>query len=143
VLAVLLLASGGCGGKSGPASTDGGADGPADTGMDVPAETGAGACDPALQNCAAGSKCDLGCQGSTAVLSCHAGVDGGAVGATCSASTLCARGTGCLTAPDAGSLCRKYCAGDPDCATGERCHNVSVAVNCGGTSPPLSLHYCY
>ena len=138
MLAAVLLATAGCGGKGGGTPTDGGADVPADTGRDVPADTGSGGCDPALQDCAAGSKCDFGCQGTTAVIACRAGVDGGAVGTTCSTSVPCAGGTGCLTAPDAGSLCRKYCTTDPECATGERCHNVSVSIACGGTSPPLA-----
>jgi predicted small lipoprotein YifL len=135
VLAAMLLAASACGGKGGSTTPDGGADAPADT--------GAAGCDPALQDCAAGSKCDFGCQGTTAAVACRAGVDGGAAGTACSSSVPCARGTGCLTAPDAGSLCRKYCTTDPECATGERCHNVSVSIACGGTSAPLALHYCY
>jgi len=139
--AFALAATGACGGKDRGPPTDGGADVP--SGSDAPADTGGAGCDPALQDCAAGSKCDFGCQGTAAVVACRAGADGGAVGSTCSTSVPCSRGTGCLTAPDAGSLCRKYCTNDPDCATGERCHNVSVSIACGGTSPPLALHYCY
>ena len=30
--------------------------------------------------------------------------------------------------PGGGPTCRKYCATDGDCATGERCHNVTVGV---------------
>jgi len=121
--------------------TDAGTDAPAsETSADVPA-TG---CDPVAQDCAAGQKCDFGCQGSAAALSCMAGADGGAIGSTCTTATPCARGGACLTAPDAGSLCRKYCAGDGDCATGERCHNVTVTIGCGASSAPtLPLHYCY
>jgi hypothetical protein len=112
-------------------------------GEDRPADAGASSCDPAAQDCPAGSKCDFGCQGSAAVVSCRADNDGGALGGTCSSTMPCARGNGCLTAPDAGSACRKYCAGDGDCLTGERCHNVSVSVGCGGASTSLALHYCY
>ena len=76
VAALALAPIGACGGKGGGTPTDGGADVPADTGS--PRDTGAAGCDPALQDCAAGSKCDFGCQGTTAAVACRAGVDGGA-----------------------------------------------------------------
>jgi hypothetical protein len=126
-------------GSQGATGADAGVDAPGDTG----AETGAAICDPAAQNCSAVEKCDFGCQGSTAVVACIRSTGGGAVGSACSDAMPCARGTGCLTAPNAGAACRKYCAGDGDCATGERCHNVTVAVACGGASTSLLLHYCY
>jgi hypothetical protein len=40
-------------------------------------------------------------------------------------------------------MCLKYCAGDGDCATGERCHNDNVGVACGAPATTLVLHYCY
>ena len=86
MLAAVLLATAGCGGKGGGTPTDGGADVPADTGRDVPADTGSGSCDPALQDCAAGSKCDFGCQGTTAVVACRADNGSGALGDVCSAA---------------------------------------------------------
>jgi len=125
-----------CGGGSG-AGTDAG------PGGDAAADAAVTGCDPAMQDCAAGSKCDFGCQGTVAAVACRADNGSGALGSACSAAMPCAKGAGCLTSPDAGSACLKYCAGDGDCATGQRCHNVSVAVACGGTSPPLLLHYCY
>jgi hypothetical protein len=133
--AFAALAIVGCGGPAGTARD-------AATGDDRAAD-GASGCDPAAQNCPAGTKCDFGCQQDTAVVACRADNDGGALGSACAAAMPCAKGTGCLTAPDAGSACRKYCVGDGDCLAGERCHNVSVAVACGGASPPLALHYCY
>jgi len=32
---------------------------------------------------------------------------------------------------------------DGDCATGERCHNVSVGVTCTGNTTSFALHFCY
>ena len=139
MLAAAVMSAAACGGKGGGAPADGGSD----AGADAPADMGAGSCDPALQDCPAAEKCDFGCQNSAAVIQCIRSTDGGAPGDPCSSATPCARGTGCLTAPDAGAVCRKYCATDPECAAGERCHNVSVAISCGGTAAPLSLHYCY
>jgi hypothetical protein len=129
-----------CGSNSTP-NADAGVDVPADTG----AEAGAAMCDPAAQNCPAADKCDFRCQGSAAVVDCVQSTGGGALGSACSDALPCARGTACLTAPGAGAACRKYCAVDGDCATaaGERCHNVTVAVACAGTSTSLLLHYCY
>jgi hypothetical protein len=128
-----------CGGTGG-ASTDAGpgGDGSADTG----ATTG---CDPVAQSCGAAQKCDFGCQGTTAVVACWPSTDGGVIGSLCSAAMPCGRGTGCIaTAATAGAAaCRKYCAGDSDCATGERCHNDTVAVACGAPATSLALHFCY
>jgi len=105
---------------------------------------GATTCALAAQDCpSSADKCDFGCQGTTLVVACIPGVGGGAIGSACSATAPCGRGGGCLTAVDAGTACRKYCAGDGDCASGERCHNVTVAITCGGTSTPMLLHYCY
>src|SRR5262245_12610052 len=107
------------GGSGGGGGTGGGGSG----GMDA----SAAACDPAAQNCTSAlSKCDFVCQGNVAVLGCTGNFDGGALGDPCSAALPCAKGTGCLSA-DASVACRKYCAGDGDCATGERCHNVTVS----------------
>jgi hypothetical protein len=137
-LAVVVALAAACSGaKGGGAATDGG------PGGDGPTDAGLAACDPAAQNCPATSKCDFGCEGSTAVLACRPGGDGGALGSACSAATPCARGSGCLTAEDGGVACRRYCTGDGQCATGERCHNVTVTVNCGGPGSQLPLHYCY
>jgi hypothetical protein len=106
-------------------------------------EMGAATCDPALQNCAAGSECDFGCQGNTAALSCRAENGDGGLGAACSGTMPCGNGSGCFGVPDGGVVCRKYCAADGDCPTGERCHNVSVAVACAGGSTQLPLQFCY
>jgi hypothetical protein len=138
--AVVALAIAACGGGGG-ARTDAAAD--TSAGEDAAADTGGAACDPATQNCAAGSKCDFGCQASNAVVACRAENGDGGIGAACSAAMPCTRGSGCLTAEDAGVACRKYCAGDGDCPAGQRCHNVSVAITCSGSSAPLALHYCY
>ena len=125
-----------CSSKSG-ASADAGLDGSG------PADTAATTCDPAAQNCASDTdKCDFVCENGSAVLGCVRNADGGALGSTSSAAMPCARGSGCLSA-DAGVACRKYCAGDGDCLTGERCHNVTVAVACSGGSTQIPLHYCY
>jgi hypothetical protein len=100
-------------------------------------------CDPAAQDCVAGSKCDFGCQGTTAAVSCRSDNGSGALGDACSAAMPCTKGAACLTMPATGSLCLKYCAGDGDCLTTQRCHNVDVAVACGGPATPLLLHVCY
>jgi hypothetical protein len=136
---VAAMAPTACGGGSGTA-TDAATD--TGTGADAVADAGVTACDPAAQDCVAGSECDFGCQGSTAVVACRADNGSGALGAVCSGALPCAKGSGCLSV-DAGLACRKYCAGDGDCATGERCHNVTVSVACSGSSNPLLLHYCY
>ena len=131
--AALVVAA--CGGHGGAAMDAG-------PGEDAAPDAGVTGCDPAAQNCPAGSECDFGCQGITAVVACRPDNGSGALGAVCSGALPCARGSGCLSA-DAGVACRKYCASDGDCATGERCHNVTVAVACGGSSTSLLLHYCY
>ena len=126
------------------AACGGSGSGTPDAAMDTGGgEGGVTSCDPAVQDCAGGMKCDFDCDGTTAVLACQPSTAGGGVGTPCSAGMPCARGTGCLTTPDAGAACRKYCAGDGDCATAERCHNVTVTFACGGSSPPILLHYCY
>ena len=148
LFAVAALGIVACGGGGG-APADAGADAPVDGGGADLAADGGGAdlatpsCDPAAQNCAAGEKCDFFCQGDTAVVACQASTAGGAVGSACSLTTMpCARGSGCVVMPGGGPLCRKYCAGDGDCATGERCHNVTVGVTCATTTSFL-LHFCY
>ena len=141
--AAAALALPACGSKSGAAPDAGGGldGGGPDTGTD--AVVGTMTCDPGTQNCPAGQKCDFNCQsGDTATISCVA--DGtGAIGAACSFSMPCARGNGCITMPTSGSLCRKYCTGDGDCATGERCHNDTVTVRCTGPETSFLLHFCY
>jgi len=131
-----VLGSWTCGGKGG---------GPADAGVDAPvgADLGTLACDPFAQNCPADQKCDFRCQGTTAVVDCQPGADGGAAGSACSNPLPCARGTGCVSVAGMGIACRKYCASDGDCATGQRCHNVTVAVACGTGATSFLLHICY
>ena len=121
----------------------------ADAGTDVGSredsapDVNGSACEPALQNCSAGSKCDFGCQGSTALVACRADNGDGGLGTACSGNMPCAGGTGCLGLPDGGVVCRKYCTADADCPTGERCHNASVGVACAGTSTSLPLQFCF
>jgi hypothetical protein len=138
-IAVTIVVTACSGGKGGAA--DGAADvgSPADAGTDA----AAAACDPAVQDCAAGAKCDFGCQGNMAALSCRPENGDGGLGSACSGTAPCAKGSGCFGLPDAGIVCRRYCAADADCPTGERCHNVSVAVACGGASTALPLRFCY
>ena len=140
-LGVGAMLTAACGGKTGtPADAA-----PTDVAVDQASSPDGGTtCNLATQDCPSNlDKCDFGCLGTTAVLGCTRGTDGGTPGGPCSATAPCARGAGCLTMPDAGTACREYCASDGDCLTGERCHNVSVAVACGGTSTVLALHYCY
>jgi hypothetical protein len=133
------LGSWACGGSGGRAA-DAGADAAAESGG---ADSGTLACDPAAQDCPADQKCDFRCQGSIAVVDCQPGADGGAIGSMCATAMPCARGTGCVSVAGMGVACRKYCAGDSDCATGERCHNVTVAVACGAGPTSFLLHLCY
>ena len=135
-LAVTLAAA--CGGSAAKTDAGSGNDSAADTGA---VDTG-GACDPAAQNCGAGMKCDFGCQGTTAIVACWPAGDAG-VGTTCSNLTTCAAGTACTAISTAGTICRKYCNVDGDCATGERCHNDTVGVACGAPATSLSLHFCH
>lgn len=130
---------------TGPAACGGGSSAATDaaTGGDAPGDAAVLSCDPYAQACSAGSKCDLVCDGTTATVACRADNGGGALGSACSPSMSCAKGTGCLTSVDAGSTCMKYCAGDGDCATDQRCHNVAVTLNCGGPLTPIPLHVCY
>lgn len=100
-------------------------------------------CDPFAQNCGTGQKCDFFCQGSAAVLACEASTGTGAVGSPCSASMPCAAGNGCFATSTLPEACRKYCMSDGDCATGERCHNVTVGVACTGGTTSFALHFCY
>ena len=139
ILAAAALGAWTCGGNGGRA-TDAGVDAPTDAGG---ADLGTLACDPAAQNCPADQKCDFRCQGSAAVVDCQPSTDGGAVGSACSTTAPCSRGTGCLSVAGMGVACRKYCSGDGDCATGERCHNVTVAVACGAGATSFALHVCY
>ena len=133
IVAATALAA--CGGRS-TAWTD-------PTFSDAAVDTGLMSCDPYAQDCPAGSKCAFGCDGTTATIACRADTGGGGVGSVCSGPMACAKGADCLIMPVTGGACRKYCATDGDCATGERCHNVDVTVNCGGPQTPLLLHVCY
>jgi hypothetical protein len=135
VVAALAAACGSDNGSTSDAASDAG------TGS----EGGTQLCDPAAQDCASGSKCDFGCEGTTAVVACRPDNGSAAIGAACSTTTMqCAKGSGCVAiASGGGPLCRKYCAGDGDCATGERCHNDSVGVACGAPATTLLLHFCY
>jgi hypothetical protein len=134
VVAVTVAACGGTGAVTADA-------GPRDDGA---AETGAAGCDPVAQSCGAGQKCDFGCAGNTAVVGCWPSTDGGVIGTPCAAAMPCARGGGCVASSSSGgAFCRKYCASDGDCATGERCHNDTVGVACGGPATSLALHFCY
>ena len=133
---VAATAPAACGGGS-SAGTD------AAPGGDAAADAAVMSCDPYAQNCPAGSKCDFGCDGTASTIACRPDNGGGAVGAACSTPMACSKGTGCLIMPLVAGACRKYCASDVDCATGERCHNVEVTVNCGGPQTPLLLHVCY
>jgi hypothetical protein len=139
----VALATTACGGAS-AVTVDAG---PGDDGAagDGPADTGAMGCDPAAQSCGAAQKCDFGCAGTTAVVGCWPSTDGGVIGSLCSTAMPCGRGTGCVAIASTGGAasCRKYCAGDGDCATGERCHNDSVGVACGAPATSLALHFCY
>jgi hypothetical protein len=131
------LANGACSSGNGSAPDAG-------QGTDVAVDTSAITCDPAAQDCASGSKCDFGCQGDAAVVACRPDNGTAAIGAACSTTTMqCTKGSGCVTMPGGGPTCRKYCAGDGDCATGERCHNDSVGVACGAPATTLLLHFCY
>ena len=135
--AALMFSS--CGGSSGAADAGSGQDvGTTDAAVD-----GVITCDPAAQDCPGAQKCDFICPGSLPVVTC--GDDGSsALGAACSFSMPCAKGTGCLALPSGGgAICRKYCAGDGDCATGERCHNDNVSVRCSGPVTTFLLHFCY
>jgi hypothetical protein len=136
--ALLALAAAACGSNSAaPDAATGG-----DAG-DATAEAAPFACDPAAQNCASGSECDFACEGGAAVVACRADNGSGALGAACSASMPCVKGTACIGSADAGVICRKYCAGDGDCLAGQRCHNDSVGINCGTPITMLLLHTCY
>ena len=128
-----------------PAACGGGSSAAIDaaTGADAAADGAVMSCDPYAQNCPAGLKCDFGCDGTASTIACRADNGGGAVGSACSTPMACAKGGGCLIMPLMDGACRKYCAGDGDCATGERCHNVEVTVNCGGPLTPLPVHVCY
>ena len=128
-----------------PAACGGGSSAAIDaaTGADAAADAAVMRCDPYAQDCPTGSKCDLGCDGTTSTVACRTDNDGGAIGSACSTSMTCAKGSGCLALPTVGTSCLKYCAGDGDCATGERCHNVDVTFNCGGPLTPMLMHVCY
>ena len=139
--AIMAPATIGCGSKS-ATNTDGGADAPIDTASDT--GIGSFACDPGLQNCASASdECDFACQGGAAVVACRPDNGTASIGAPCSMTMPCAKGLGCIGMPADGVVCRKYCTSDTDCATGQRCHNDSVGVNCGTPQTTLLLHTCY
>jgi hypothetical protein len=135
-----MLLTSACGGNTSTV-TDAGGDAPADVGAD----SGNFACDPAAPSCGTGQKCDFTCQNGAAAVACIPDTGTGAIGATCSTTTMqCAGGSGCVAMPSGGGpLCRKYCTADTDCATGERCHNVTVGVTCTSGTGSLPLHFCY
>jgi hypothetical protein len=136
----MAAATAACGGTAGVTVDAGPVDGRADT----PApDTGPTGCDPVAQTCGAAQKCDFGCAGATAVVGCWPSTSGGTVGSPCSSAMPCAAGTGCVTVAGTAAACRKYCAGDGDCASGERCHNDTVGVACGGPATSLALHFCH
>lgn len=140
MLAAVVTAAAGCGGKGSAAPADAGSD----TAVDAPEDIPMISCDPALQDCPAAEKCDFGCRGTATVLACTRSTDGGAIGAPCSAAAPCARGGGCMPAGDAGSQCRKYCSGDGDCPTGTHCLTISITVPCDPNGGPiLNLPFCY
>ena len=138
--AAVALTAVACGSGKG-AGTDAAVDG--GSGGDVAADAPAASCDPAAQKCASGSECDFGCQGGAAVIACRPDNGTGAIGAACTMTMPCAKGSACIGSVDAGVICRKYCASDGDCAAGQRCHNDSVSINCGTPLTVLLLHTCY
>jgi hypothetical protein len=148
VAAVAASTATACGGKS-ASTTDAGVDGAtmADGSTMVDgtaiADTGPAACDPYAQNCGAGMKCDFGCQGTTMVMACWPSSGGGAIGDACATAMSCAGGSACIAISTQGTSCRKYCTVDGDCATGERCHNDNVGLNCAGTVSSMLLHLCH
>jgi hypothetical protein len=139
---VALVFAGACGSKGSgtPAAaidSNVGADG------NNAADTGAASCDPFAQDCGAGKKCDFGCQGTAMVVACWPSSGGGAIGDACTTAMSCAAGSGCVGISTQGTACRKYCATDGDCASGERCHNDTVGLNCAGTVSSMLLHFCH
>ena len=77
------------------------------------------------------------------IMACWPGAGGGAIGDACATAMSCAAGSACIGLPTQGTTCRKYCMVDGDCATGERCHNDTVGLNCGGTVSSMLLHFCH
>jgi hypothetical protein len=146
--AALAMALVSCGGKSagGDAGGTAGADGGAGAGGgDAAAEIvlSHGACDLVAQDCPDGTRCDFFCDGQAASIGCRPGSTGGALGAACSSTAPCAKGTGCLATSGSGIQCRAYCASDADCQVG-RCHVVNVAVACGAPDAgALVLRVCF
>ncbi len=136
--AAAALAIAACGGKSATR-----ADATTDATTDAGADSGAARCDPALQDCPAGSRCDSGCEGGHSVFTCQTGVDGGASADLCSATVPCARGAGCVGALDGGNWCRTYCAVDDDCPTGQRCMTVSFTFFACSGAEITNLRLCY
>jgi hypothetical protein len=145
LLAVSL--AGGCGTKR-PASDGGPADAHLEATADIldagPPPDGLGAaCEPALQDCPAGLKCDFFCDGTRARVGCRSEAPGaGAAGAVCGGSAVCGKGTGCLAAGPASAVCRPYCNSDAECSAG-RCQTANITVACGGAQAPLMLKICF
>jgi hypothetical protein len=149
VALVALMATSSCSGKSARSpgdaspSSDGEGDG---AGADGRSEAilSHGACDLFLQNCPDGTRCDFFCDGASATIGCRPGATGGAVGQTCSSTSACAKGTGCLANPATGVICRPYCQSDADCPTGH-CHIVNVSVGCApdAGASTLVIKFCF
>lgn len=101
------------------------------------------ACEPGLQDCPAGSKCDFFCTGANATIGCRAD-DGAGVelGMICGGSRVCKKGSGCFAAAGSNALCRQYCTSDGDCTTGQ-CQTATIAIACGGVSMPLMMKVCF
>ena len=111
---------------------------------DVTPITG-GACDPGLQDCPPGGKCDFSCNGTTLVIGCRP--DTGAnteLGMICGGSRLCKKGSGCFAAAAASggnAVCRKYCSTDSDCSTGQ-CQAATISISCGGAPSVATMKIC-
>jgi hypothetical protein len=116
-------------------ATDGASDGPI---------LSTGACDLFAQDCPDGFKCDFFCDGANAIIGCRPGATGAAIGAACSGTQPCTKGTGCLANPATGTICRPYCQTDADCPVG-RCHIVNTTVGCAADagSTRLVIRFCF
>jgi len=140
VFAVALAGCGGSDGSDSPDNEDMGSSSPGDMAK------AASACDPIKQDCGSGKKCvpkfldkDMTKVGTTCV------ADGTvASGATCVQDTKdtsivtddCAAGATCDNdGPKNAWACRKFCAADKDCATGEKCGDVLGAGTWGWCLP--------
>jgi hypothetical protein len=139
-LLAFCAAGAGCGSKRG--SQDGAAADGAPG--DVTPITG-GSCDPGLQDCPMGGKCDFSCSGTTLVIGCRS--DTGAdieLGMICGGSRMCKKGSGCFAAAAASggnAVCRKYCSTDNDCSTGQ-CQAATITISCGGAPSVATMKIC-